>query len=109
MSEIIVPPVKVEASQHQTVEYLIYFFFGVLEVLLIFRFFLKLASANPYSGFVNFVYSLTSVFIMPFSGMFRQYTTIFEPATLVAAIVYILVAWGIVKLISISSGEKQEN
>ena len=116
MSEIIVPPVKVEASQHQTLEYLIYFFFGVLEVLLVFRLFLKLTGASLSSGFVKFVYGITSIFIMPFEGIFRrafapgvENTSVFEPATLVAAIVYILLAWGIVKLVSISSGEKQES
>ena len=53
---------------------------------------------------------------MPFEGIFRrafapgvENTSVFEPATLVAAIVYILLAWGIVKLVSISSGEKQES
>jgi len=35
-------------------------------------------------------------------------TSVFEPATLTAIIVYALVAWGIVSLIRIISGKKPE-
>lgn len=103
-----------KASGSQTGAYIVYFIFGVLEILLAFRFVLKLAGANPSSGFVDFVYGASRVFILPFNGIFRTslsqgavVTSVFEPSTLVALIVYILVAWGIVKLIQISSGKQQ--
>ena len=48
----------VKADDSQTVNYVIYFFFGVIEVLLLFRFIFKLTGANPISGFVSFIYSL---------------------------------------------------
>ena len=107
--------VKREASGSQTVEYIIYFFFGLLEALLAFRFILKLTGASTLSGFVNLIYDATRIFILPFEGIFSKGTaegietvSVFEPATLVAIIVYILLAWGIVKLIRILSGEKQD-
>lgn len=113
---IVVPPIKVEATNRQTVEYLIYFAFGFLEVMLAFRLLLKLTGANTISGFVKFIYGLTGIFVMPFQGIFHQAfsqgvdaTAILEPATLVALIVYVLLAWGIVKLLRISSGEQQES
>lgn len=103
-----------KASGSQTGAYIVYFIFGVLEILLVFRFVLKLVGASTSSGFVNFIYSITGFFIAPFKGIFRtslaqgaETTSVFDPATLVALIVYILVAWGIVKLIQISSGKQQ--
>lgn len=106
--------VKREATGTQTVEYLIYFFFGVLEILLGFRLVLKLLGASTISGFVRMIYGLTGIFILPFEGIFRRAVTegietaaVLEPSTIVAMIVYAFAAWGIVKLVRISSGEKQ--
>jgi len=111
---VIVPPVKMEASKSETTEYLIYFFFGALEILLAFRLVLKMMGASISSSFVGFIYGLTGLFILPFEGIFRrglsqgiETTSVLEPATLVAIIVYALLAWGIVKLLRISTGEKQ--
>ncbi|MFZ2152553.1 MAG: YggT family protein [Microgenomates group bacterium] len=112
MKEIITTPVRSGATNNETGEYLIYFFFGLLESLLAFRLLLKLAGASVSSGFVRFIYGITGIFTLPFQGMFRQAsvsTSVFEPATLVAIFVYILIAWGIVRLIRISSGEQQES
>lgn len=105
---------KIEASKSQKTEYIIYFAFGVAEILMIFRLILKLMGASISSGFVRGIYSLTSIFIMPFEGIFRrgfsqgvETTSVLEPATLVALLVYVIIAWGIVKLVRISSGEQQ--
>lgn len=103
------------ATSSQTVEYLIYFFFGMLEILLAFRLVLKLAGASPSSTFVGLIYGLTGVFMAPFEGIFRrgfaqgvETTAVLEPSTIVAIIVYVVVAWGIVKLIRIFSGERSQ-
>ncbi len=108
-------PSNNEASSYQTTEYLIYFIFGVLEALLAFRLIFKLAGASTNSGFVSFVYGLSGLFIMPFEGIFRrafaqgvETTAILEPSTIVAILFYALLAWGIVKLVAIFSGERQE-
>jgi hypothetical protein len=109
-----IPPVVMKATSHQTVEYLIYFFFGALEILLAFRLVLKLTGANPLSGFVGFIYGLTGIFVLPFDEIFHkgfahgaETASVLEPSTIVAVIVYAVLAWGIVKLIRIFSGEKQ--
>lgn len=111
---VIVAPVKVAATNSQTVEYLIYFLFGVLDILLVFRLFLKLLGASTSSAFVRFVYQLSAVFTWPFEGIFHravsegiETASVFEPATMVAIVVYMLVAWGIVVLVRIFSGERQ--
>lgn len=93
--------------------YLVYYITGLLEVLLAFRFVFKLLGANPSSGFVSFIYSLTGVFLAPFSGIFRAATnegavttSVFDPAILIAMVVYGLIGWGIAKLLYIVTAGK---
>lgn len=112
--ETVVNQVKVAATDSQTAEYLIYFFFGAVEVLLAFRLVLKLMGASVTSAFVRMIYGLSGLFILPFEGIFRkgftegiETTSVLEPSTLVAIVVYAIVAWGVVKLTRIFSGEKQ--
>lgn len=111
-----VAPVVNAATNSQTVEYLIYFLFGVLEVLLAFRLVLKVAGASIGSSFVGLIYGVTGILIAPFEGIFRRFftqgvetTSVLEPSTLVALIVYAVLAWGVVKLVRIFSGEQQES
>jgi hypothetical protein len=113
-SPVVKAPIEKEATSFQTFEYLVYFFFGVLEILLAFRLVLKLMGASLSSAFVGLIYGLSGIFIAPFEGIFRrgfsqgiETTSVLEPATLVAIIVYAVVAWGIVKLVRIFSGKKQ--
>lgn len=87
---------------------IVYYVLGVLEVLLAFRLVFKLLGANPWSGFVAFVYSVSGVFLAPFINIFRPGVTrgnmtqaVLEPATVIGMIVYAILAWGIVKLIEI--------
>jgi hypothetical protein len=88
----------------------VWYILGLIEVMLAFRFVLKLFGANPTSGFVDFVYSVTGILTAPFDKIFsvaRPETgdvvgSVFEPSILVAAVVYALVAWGIVKLFNIN-------
>lgn len=107
-------PAKRETTGSQTVEYLVYFLLGALEILLAFRLVLKLMGASPSSGFVGFIYGLSGFFILPFEQIFHrgvtqgiETTSVIEPSTIVAIIVYAILAWGIVKLIRIFSGKKQ--
>lgn len=107
---------KTEATKSQTTEYLIYLFFGALEILLAFRLVLKFMGASTSSTFVTWIYGLSRIFILPFEGIFRrglnqglETTSVLEPSTLVAIIVYSILAWGIVKLVRVLSGEKQDS
>ena len=102
-----------QASDSQTVENTIYFVFGILEVLLVFRLFFKLTGASLASGFVSFIYTLTGIFVLPFMGIFHrgvatgfETASILEPETIVAIIVYMILAWGIVKFIQIVSRDQ---
>lgn len=106
---------KRESTGTQTIEYVIYYIFGAIEVLLAFRLIFRLFGANPNSMFVSWIYSLSAIFIAPFLGIFPSPSTegavttaVFEPATLVAIVFYAVLAWGIAKLVSIFAGERQE-
>ena len=85
-----------------------YYVLGILETLLAFRFVFRLLGANPESGFVSFIYSVTRVFLIPFEAIFSPATTeglettgVLEPATIVAMVVYALIAMGVVRLIDV--------
>jgi hypothetical protein len=103
-----------ETTSSQTSEYLVYYIFGVLEILLAFRLVFKITGASMSSAFVGLIYGITGIFVAPFVGIFRsgfsqgiETTAVLEPSTLVALVVYAVLAWGIVKLIRIFSGQRQ--
>lgn len=85
-----------------------YYLLGILEALFAFRLIFKLLGANPGSIFVSFIYTVSGVFMAPFNGIFRAAVTngietqsVLEPTTIIAMIVYALIAYGIVRLIQI--------
>ncbi len=81
---------------------IVWYVLNVIEVLLAFRFILRLLGANPAAGFTQFVYSLSYIFYQPFISVFNPtYAAgaVFEWTTLLAMLVYWLAAWGIVRLI----------
>lgn len=61
--------------------------FGLIEVMLVFRFVLKLLAANPQAGFVNWIYVNTQPLLQPFlfafptpkvtGGFILEFTTLF--------------------------------
>lgn len=80
---------------------IVWYVLGVLEVLLAFRFVLKLTGANAAAGFTNAIYSSTYVFAEPFLNVFRVTRiqgSVFEWTTLLAMLVYLLVAMAVIKL-----------
>lgn len=83
----------------------VWYILGILEVILAFRFVLKLLAANPGAGFTDFVYSISRPFAAPFLNVFkitRVEGSVFEWTTLLAMLVYWLIAWGIIKLFVMS-------
>lgn len=81
---------------------IVWYILGLLEVLLAFRFVLKLTGANPFAGFTSFIYGVTYVFTAPFLSVFhitRIEGSIFEWTTLLAMLVYWMIGMGIVKLL----------
>lgn len=73
-----------------------------IEALLVFRFLLKLLGANPAAGFTSFIYGISYPFAAPFLNVFRITAvrgSVFEWTTLLAMLVYWLIARGIAKLL----------
>jgi len=82
---------------------IVWFVFGVIEVLIAIRFVLKLLGANAEAGFVQFIYAISGIFMAPFVAIFRTRPVAtggeFEWSALVAIAIYALVAWGLTALI----------
>src|SRR5688572_11942838 len=90
---------------------IVYYVFGVIITLLALRLVLLLLGANQGSPFVDFVYGLSGAFAWPFFGIFNYQPTYgqstFELSSLVAIIVYALLAVGIVKLLTLTKSKDE--
>lgn len=80
---------------------------GIIMALLAIRFLLALLGANAGNAFANFIYDVSHPFVQPFFGLFNYEPSFsrshFELATLVAIVVYALVTYLLVKLVTIGS------
>lgn len=85
---------------------IVWYILALIEVLLAFRFILKLLGANPLAGFTSFIYGITYLFAAPFLAVFRNSSivqgSVFEWTTLLAMLVYWVVALGIIKMFLMS-------
>lgn len=86
---------------------IIWYITGVLVVFLGLRFILTLLGANTTNSFANFIYKATHPFVSPFFSLFNYHsytygTSHFEVYTLIAIIVYVLIGWGITKLVTLN-------
>lgn len=78
---------------------IIWYILGFIEVLLLFRVVLKLLGANSSIGFTSLIYGITAPLANPFSGILGLSITgnsVIEWSTIIAAIVYLCVAWGLI-------------
>ncbi|MDP3953616.1 MAG: YggT family protein [bacterium] len=83
----------------------VWYLLSLLEVLLAFRFVLKLTGANAAAGFTNFIYAVTWPFTAPFLAVFQRTTiegSIFEWTTLLAMLVYWMIGLAIVRFFLMS-------
>ncbi len=88
---------------------IVYFIVGVIVTFLLLRVVLLLLAANQGNAFVDFVYAVGGMFAAPFYGIFSYQpsygTSTFEISSVVAIFVYLLVGWGIAKLLTIGSNQ----
>jgi len=108
---------KVYRSPENKLKYgkIVYYILGIIEAFLAFRLIFKLLGANPGSAFVSFIYNVSGAFVAPFGGIFRsavnkgiETKSVLDPTTIIAMIVYALIAYGIVKLIEIYKTRKDK-
>ncbi|HSW77336.1 MAG TPA: hypothetical protein VLG36_00885 [Candidatus Chromulinivoraceae bacterium] len=90
---------------------IVYYLAGVIIALLVLRIVLLMLAANQGSGFVDFVYALSGLFAMPFYGIFNYQPSygqsVFEISSVVAIVVYALVAFGIAKLFTLTKSDDE--
>lgn len=89
----------------------VWFIAGVIIALLALRVVLLLLAANRDAGFVDFIYGLSSFFASPFYGIFNYEPaygqSVFELSSIVAIVVYALVAWGLAKLFTLTKSHPE--
>ena len=82
---------------------IVYFLVGALELLLAVRVIFKLISVNPDNGFARFIEDLSSPFVALFASLLNNPTLgttgVLEVTTLIAMLVYTIVAWLLARLI----------
>jgi len=79
---------------------------GVLEALFAIRIVLNFVGANQAAGFTQLITNITTPFLVPFANLMTNPTTssgnVLEITTMIAMVVYALLAWGIVRLLQIA-------
>ena len=83
----------------------IWYIFGFIAALLALRIVLLMLSANPDTPFVQLVYAMSGIFVVPFYGIFEgpDYRSFYvDTSSIVAIIVYWLLAFGATKLVNLT-------
>ena len=86
----------------------IYLVFGLIEALVVIRLALRALGANPDAGFAQFIYGVTAPLVAPFAGLFgnpHAGGAVLELHSIVALVVYALVAWLLGKITWLLFGE----
>jgi uncharacterized membrane protein len=90
------------ANRRSWVTNIISFLVGLLEMILALRAAFRLLGASQDNSFTQFLYNLSHLFVAPFNGIFHDQAlgtrSVFELSTLIAMLVYALLAWGLVAL-----------
>lgn len=85
---------------------IIWYIAGFIITMLALRLVLLMLAANQGNPFVDFVYAVSGFFAWPFFGIFGYQPTYgqftFEVSTVVAIIVYALVAWGLARAFTLT-------
>lgn len=80
----------------------IWLILGVIEIIIGLRVLLLLIGANPASPFAALIYNLSDMLLVPFAGLVGTPTAggmVLEISSIIAMLVYALLAWGIDRLV----------
>lgn len=83
----------------------VWFIFGLISIIIAIRFVFLLLGANRGAAFTDLIYSVSAPFVAPFVGIFGEPTygkSVFELSSVLAIVIYLLIGWGIVKLLTIA-------
>ncbi len=98
-------PAERRAATAARINQVVYFIFGIINALIAIRFVLLALGASQSSDFVRLMYGLTQPFVAPFLGIFGEpviQNSVIEWSSLVAILVYSLVAYGISRVLAIA-------
>lgn len=105
-------PVKPVLGPSVVIARLVYFIFGLIVAFIALRFVLLLLGANEGNAFVDLVYGVSGFFVAPFYGIFGNTpqfgASIIDVSSIVAIIVYALIAWALTSLATIGSRHRDE-
>lgn len=90
----------------------IWFLVGIVEFLMVFRFLFEVLGANPVNSFVAFIYALSYPFAAPFHSIFSVTVvanSFFDWSLIVGIVVYYIIGYGLVQLLSIIHPVTTEN
>lgn len=81
---------------------LIWLLLGILEAMIALRVVFKLVGVNAANAFATLLYNVTNVFIAPFESLTGAPAAggmVLEVSSIIAMIVYALIAWGIERIV----------
>ena len=100
--DVIVDHVTARRSMLSRIENILWFFCGLIAIMLALRIAFLLLNANTSSGFVSFVNGFTNPFVRPFEGIFTNPSSgdsVLDLAAVLSMIVVAIVTWVIVRLL----------
>lgn len=83
----------------------VWFIIGLICIIIALRFTFLLLGANRGADLTGFIYSFSDPFVAPFVGIFGEPVygkSVFEISSVLAIVIYLLIGWGIVKLLTIA-------
>ncbi len=102
IEQVMVDPYAARRLGLYRVWQVIWMVLGLVEGLLVIRFLLRLLGANPGAGFAQFIYGVTALPMAPFVALFPSPSyqgSVLEITSIVAMIVYALLAWVIFQIV----------
>lgn len=90
---------------------LVWFVVGIVNAFIALRFILLLFGANRDTGFFDFIYTVSAPLVAPFTGIFGEPvygSFVFEWSSILAIIIYTLIGWAIVRLITLANPRAEE-
>ena len=95
--QVVPSPAEQRLATLYRAKQIVWFIIGLIIAVIALRFVLLALGANQGNGFVNFIYGLGGIFVLPFQGIFGSEPTYgrsyFETASLIAMAVYLLLGW----------------
>jgi hypothetical protein len=81
---------------------MIWLLLGLLEAAIALRVVFKLIAVNAANPFAKLLYGVTNIFVAPFASLVRNPTSgnnVLEITAIIAMLVYLLIAWGIERIV----------